>query len=68
MTNGRINRKTLKSELMTEDELMSQLRLQGIESLDEVKHAYLEGTGDISVIKKKPDDDGAKRRTAQLGG
>ena len=39
-----------------------------IESLDEVKRAYLEGTGDISVIKKKPDDDGAKRRTAQLGG
>lgn len=57
---GRIIRKTLNSELMTEEELMAQLRLQGIDNLGDVKASYLEGTGSVSVIKKKPDDDARK--------
>jgi len=62
IVNGRIVRKTLLSELMSEDELMAQLRLQGSDSLDEVKAAYLEGTGEISVIKRKPDGQAHKQR------
>ena len=50
---GRILRRNMRRELVTEDELMSQLRLQGAEDLSEVKEARLEGTGEISVIKKK---------------
>lgn len=61
VVNGRIVRKTLASELMSEEELMSQLRLQGAESLDQVKAAYLEGTGEVSVIKRETDDSGKKR-------
>jgi uncharacterized membrane protein YcaP (DUF421 family) len=65
IVNGRIMRKTLASELMSEDELMSQLRLQGVESVDQVKAAYLEGTGDVSVIKKQSDgDEGGRHRTS----
>jgi uncharacterized membrane protein YcaP (DUF421 family) len=48
---GRILRKTLRAELMTEDELMTQLRLNGVEDVEDVKAAYLEGNGEISVIK-----------------
>jgi uncharacterized membrane protein YcaP (DUF421 family) len=48
---GRLLRKTLQEELMTEEELMTQLRLNGVEDVSEVKAAYLEGNGEVSVIK-----------------
>jgi uncharacterized membrane protein YcaP (DUF421 family) len=49
---GRVLRRNLRSEMITMDELMSQLRQQGVESVGEVKRCYLEGDGHISVIKK----------------
>jgi uncharacterized membrane protein YcaP (DUF421 family) len=52
IVNGRVIRKALADELMTEDELMSQLRLQGAAAIAEVKAAYLEGNGEISVIRR----------------
>ena len=51
MVDGRVIRRTLEDELMTEPELMTQLRLNGVEELDDVKAAYLEGNGEVSVIK-----------------
>jgi len=51
VVNGRILRRTLQDELMTEQELMTQLRLNGVEELGAVKAAYLEGNGEVSVIK-----------------
>ena len=54
VTNGRVMRKVLAEELMTEDELMTQLRLNGLETIEEVKAAYLEGNGEVSVIKRDP--------------
>jgi uncharacterized membrane protein YcaP (DUF421 family) len=48
---GRLIRRNLADELMTEEELMTQLRLQGVERLDEVLAVYVEGNGQISVIK-----------------
>lgn len=52
IVNGRVLRKTLAEELMTEDELMTQLRLQGAAAIHDVKAAYLEGNGEISVIRR----------------
>lgn len=52
VVDGRVLRKTLNEELMTEEELMTQLRLNGVEDPAEVKAAYLEGNGEISVIKR----------------
>lgn len=52
VVNGRVIRKTLAEELMTEDELMSQLRLQGAGAIGDVRAAYLEGNGEISVIRR----------------
>jgi uncharacterized membrane protein YcaP (DUF421 family) len=37
--------------MITKDELLSQLREQGIKDMNEVKQCYLEGDGKISVIK-----------------
>lgn len=56
IVNGRIMRKVLREELMTEQELMTQVRLNGLEAIEEVKAAYLEGNGEISVIKTGPGD------------
>ena len=57
---GRLIRKTLNEELMTEGELLTQLGLIGLEDPCEVKAAYLEGNGEISVIKRP---NGAPART-----
>jgi uncharacterized membrane protein YcaP (DUF421 family) len=53
VVDGRLVRPNLAEELMTEEELMSQLRLQGVERLEDVKAVYVEGNGQISVIKKE---------------
>ena len=69
VVDGRILRKTLNEELMTEGELMTQLRLNGVEDPLEVKAAYLEGNGEISVIKRSNGGDQGKgsKATAPVG-
>lgn len=49
--NGKMNRRHMRQEFITEDELRSQLRQQGIAELDEVREASLEANGELSVIK-----------------
>jgi uncharacterized membrane protein YcaP (DUF421 family) len=58
IVNGRVLRKMLADELITEEELETQVRLNGVEDVTEVKVAYLEGNGAISVIKRSDADDG----------
>lgn len=53
VVNGRLERKHLREEWITEDELMSQLREHGIESLRDVRRARIEPDGQISVIKRE---------------
>jgi uncharacterized membrane protein YcaP (DUF421 family) len=50
---GRMNRKNMRAELITPEELMAQLREQGIERIEEVKQACLETNGSLSVIKRR---------------
>lgn len=40
----------MRRELVTEEELMGQIREQGIEDLAKVKKAFMERDGRISVI------------------
>jgi uncharacterized membrane protein YcaP (DUF421 family) len=61
---GRLLRRNMRQELVTADELMSQLRLQGIEDFTEVKAAYMEGDGRISVVPRS----GTKPVGAPIGG
>ncbi len=55
---GEAMRRNLRRELISMDELMSQLREQGVENLSDVKRCYLEGDGHVSVIKKESGGDG----------
>jgi len=48
---GVAQRRNMRREFITMDELSEKLREQGIEKLAEVKAAYLEGDGEISVIR-----------------
>jgi uncharacterized membrane protein YcaP (DUF421 family) len=50
--NGRMIRRDMERELISEEDLMSQLRQQGIEDLSEVKQVILESNGHFSVITK----------------
>jgi uncharacterized membrane protein YcaP (DUF421 family) len=53
---GRLNRRAMRREFMAEDEVMSQLRLHGIEELERVERAYIEPNGMISVIPRSHPD------------
>lgn len=48
--NGRIIRRNLEQEMITEDELMSQLRQMGVDDISQVKKCFLEGNGQFSVL------------------
>ena len=49
---GKLVWKALKRNLITEDELRAKLREKGIETLDDVRRAYLESDGQISVLER----------------
>jgi uncharacterized membrane protein YcaP (DUF421 family) len=49
--NGRVDQASLRKEMLTEDELRSQLREKEVVEYSEVKLAKLEGDGRLSVIK-----------------
>lgn len=53
---GQLQWRNMRREMITEKELMGQLREQGIEKLEEVKESFIEGNGHISVIKKDSTD------------
>lgn len=59
---GRKVQENLDRELISDEELMTQLRLQGVKELAEVEQAAMEGNGEVSVIKKQPDDDAGKKQ------
>jgi uncharacterized membrane protein YcaP (DUF421 family) len=50
--NGRVNRKALRDEHMSPDDLAEDLRQEGVRGPSEVKEARLERSGKLSVIKK----------------
>lgn len=50
---GIMQRRGMRREYVTRDELMSELRQQGIDDLAEVRRAYMESQGNISVLKVK---------------
>jgi uncharacterized membrane protein YcaP (DUF421 family) len=50
--NGRMIHRNMRREMITDNELMSQLRKQGVDNLAAVKQAFMEADGSISVIEK----------------
>lgn len=51
--NGRMLKQNMKRELISEEELMEKLREQGISRLEEVKRCYMEGDGQVSVVRAR---------------
>lgn len=49
---GKLNHKVMRRELMTHDEVCSQLRLHGIENIELIDYAFIEPNGMISVIRR----------------
>jgi uncharacterized membrane protein YcaP (DUF421 family) len=50
---GRLLHRNMRRELITEEELRSHLRQQGIEEFAQVQAAYMEGDGQISIIPRE---------------
>jgi len=48
---GRLLRHNLRREFLTVEELISQLREKGVEDPAQVKRAYMESDGNISIIR-----------------
>lgn len=61
--NGRMLRGNMRQELITEDELMMELREQGLDEVSKVKEAHIESDGRISVIRhrEKQHEKGARK-------
>jgi uncharacterized membrane protein YcaP (DUF421 family) len=53
---GCILRRNMRREWITDDELWTKLREQGVESLQQVKRVYMEPDGEMSVIKRTSND------------
>ncbi len=48
---GVMQRRGMRKEYITEDELMAELRLRGIADIAQVRRAYIEEAGDVSVLR-----------------
>jgi uncharacterized membrane protein YcaP (DUF421 family) len=47
---GNMLRRNMRHELITEDELMTQIRKHGLDDIKQVKEAYMESDGQISIV------------------
>lgn len=52
MENGKICQKAMERNRFTADELMEELRLQGVTDLNTVRYAILESSGQVSILLK----------------
>ena len=50
---GRLLRRNMRREFLTDEELMSHLREQGIDRFEDVKSAFVEGEGKITAVPKR---------------
>lgn len=58
ISKGRLLHENMKRDKLSEEEVMAQLRMHGLDSPADVEAAYLEGDGHVSVLRrgKKPVD------------
>jgi uncharacterized membrane protein YcaP (DUF421 family) len=67
ISDGKLNRRNMRRELITEDELRSHLRQEGLKNFSEVEKACVEANGEISVVKKDKNDDKSKAERKKVG-
>ncbi|MEP6504107.1 MAG: YetF domain-containing protein [Betaproteobacteria bacterium] len=63
---GRRNRRNMRREHISDDELMAKVRGQGLEDLAGIKRMYLESDGEISLIRVSDPDDPPKKTAARI--
>lgn len=51
---GRMNRRAMRADLVTEGDLMAQIRKAGVDDLHNIKNAYVEGDGTITITFDAP--------------
>ena len=56
---GKLLRKNMRREFITDGDLAAKVRQEGIEDIGTVKLMYLEADGDMSVIRRDPPGAGA---------
>jgi uncharacterized membrane protein YcaP (DUF421 family) len=49
---GKLQRKNMRREFITDEELNAKIRHEGVDELSAVKRMYLEADGDMSLIRK----------------
>ncbi len=57
VVDGKVIRKNARHELLTIDDILQEMHLQGIEHLSEVAKATVQANGEISFIRKKSEGD-----------
>lgn len=62
VSEGRVLRANLRKEMLTEEELAAKLRESGVDDVTEVRDAYMESDGEVTVIKREPDDHQRSKR------
>ena len=50
---GQMQRRGMRREYVSRDELLEELRIQGIDDISKVRRAYMESTGNVSILKMK---------------
>ena len=58
--NGKRNRRNMRREFISDAELMSKVREEGLEDLSRIKAMYLESDGEISLIRQPGSQDDPK--------
>lgn len=51
--NGKLQKRNMRKEMISEEELLGELREQGVENVKDVKYSFMESNGHISVVKKE---------------
>jgi uncharacterized membrane protein YcaP (DUF421 family) len=62
---GKLLRRNMRHELITEAELMSQLREQGLDDFGKIKEAYIESDGRISIVQYEQTNRGSAKRKSK---
>lgn len=49
---GKLQKRNMRKEMINEEELLGELREQGVARIEDVKFSFMESNGHISVVKK----------------
>lgn len=61
--NGKVDRAAMRRELLTHSEIMAQLRMQGVRRIEDVREAYVETSGEITVLPKEQAGSGEQKQS-----